>query len=164
MNICGVQQNAAVVCPKPRRVGVLNHHPALSLRWQLCHQVELCESNSRNEVLDFIFTKGVDGCEQDPTQTVMTSSSPPLFFSGSPPIRVSNPLTKDSIFRDELLAVAQISPTPREIKPSSPMNNGGGGCVRTTSFVNKPVVRVVGFDCLDRDRRSSSNRGVLFFA
>ncbi|KAH0916470.1 uncharacterized protein LOC103836106 [Brassica rapa] len=159
MNCCGVQQNAfevmrrsrdAVVCPKPRRAGVLNHHHlARSLRWQVSHQMELCESNSRSDILDFILAKG-GGCEQDPT--------PELFFTGSPPSRVSNPLTKDSLFQDELLAVAPPPPsTPRATKPpppSSPRN--GGGCVRaTTNFGNNPAVRVVGFNCLDMDRRNS---------
>ncbi|CAH8389025.1 unnamed protein product [Eruca vesicaria subsp. sativa] len=164
MNSCGVQQNAfevmrsrdAVVCPKPRRVGVHNHHHlARSLRWQVSHQMELCESNSRSDILDFILAKG-GGCEQDPTRTV--TSSPELFFTGSPPSRVSNPLTKDLLFREELLVVAPPPPlTPRATKPpppSSPRN--GGGCVRvTTNFGNNPAVRVVGFNCLDMDRRSS---------
>ncbi|KAF8104574.1 hypothetical protein N665_0171s0077 [Sinapis alba] len=158
MNSYGLQQNSemrrdAVVCPKPRRVGVLNnHHLSRSLR---CHQMDLCESNSRSEILDFILANG-SGCEQDPK---MTSSSP-LFFTGSPPSRVSNPLTKDSLFREELLVVAPPPPpsTPRAIKPpppSSPRN--GGGCFRvSTNFGKNPQVRVVGFNCLDRDRRSSS--------
>ncbi|KAG2297819.1 hypothetical protein Bca4012_009007 [Brassica carinata] len=159
MNNCGLQQNSemrrdTVVCPKPRRVGVLNnHHLARSLRWQVSHQMDLCESNSHSEILDFILANG-SGCEQDLKMT----SSPPLFFTGSPPSRVSNPLTKDSLFRDELHVVAPPPSTPRAAKPpplSSP-RNGGGGCVRvSTNFGNNPTVRVVGFNCLDRDRRSS---------
>ncbi|ESQ35479.1 hypothetical protein EUTSA_v10008925mg [Eutrema salsugineum] len=165
MNSCGVQQNAemkrssvvsdrrdTVLCPKPRRVGVHSHHLARSLRWQVSHQMEFCESNSGSEILDFILAKGGGECEQDPTRKV--TSSPPLFFTGSPPSRVSNPLTKDSLFRDELLVVATPPSAPRATKPpppSSPRN--GGGCVRAAR--NNPPVRVVGFNCLDRDRRSS---------
>ncbi|KAL0694380.1 hypothetical protein Bca4012_061560 [Brassica carinata] len=158
MNSCGVLQNAfeetrrnsAVVCPQPRRVDVLNHqHLARSLRRQVSHEMEICESNSRRkEMLDFILVKGGGGCEQqDP------------FFTGSPPSRVSNPLTKDSLFRDELFLVAPPPPSaPRATKPPPPSSprSGGGGCVRAvTNFGNKPPVRVVGFNCLDRDRRSS---------
>ncbi|CAH2037940.1 unnamed protein product [Thlaspi arvense] len=168
MNSCGIQQSSemkrnslvsdrrdAVVCPKPRRVGVINHL-ARSLRWQVSHQMELCDSNSGSEILDLILAKG-GGCELDPTRTM--TSSPPLFFTGSPPSRVSNPLTKDSLFRDELLVVATPPSTPRATKPpppSSPRNGAGGGCVRTaTNFGNNPPVRVVGFNCIDRNRRSS---------
>ncbi|AEE29010.1 hypothetical protein AtNW77_Chr1g0014651 [Arabidopsis thaliana] len=175
MNSCGIQQNAfeemrrnaavsdrrdAVICPKPRRVGALNHHSSRSLRWQLNHQMELCESNSGSEILDFILTKGGGGGgEQDQTRTVMT---PPLFFTGSPPSRVSNPLTKDSLFREELLMVASPSPsTPRATKPQPPSSPRNGSCVMAaTSFGNNPVVRVVGFDC---DRRSS-NRSISTLA
>ncbi|KAG7591527.1 hypothetical protein ISN45_Aa01g005520 [Arabidopsis thaliana x Arabidopsis arenosa] len=174
MNSCGIQQNAfeemkrnavvsdrrdAVICPKPRRLGALNHHSSRSLRWQLNHQMESCESNSRSEILDFILTKGGGG-EQDETRRVMT---PPLFFTGSPPSRVSNPLTKDSLFREELLVMAPPTPsTPRATKPQPPSSPRNGSCVMAaTSFGNNPVVRVVGFDC---DRRSSSNRSISTLA
>ncbi|CAN7020171.1 hypothetical protein BRARA_F00794 [Brassica rapa] len=157
MNTSGVQQNAfeetrrnsALLCPQPRRLDVLSHHQHLarSLRRQVSHQMELSESNSRREMLDLILAKGGGGCEQqDP------------FFTGSPPSRVSNPLTKDSLFRDELFVVAPPPYTPRATKPPPPPSprSGGGGCVRVvTNFGNKPPVRVVGFNCLDRDRRSS---------
>jgi len=122
--------------------------------------MELCESNSGSEILDFILTKGGGGGgEQDQTRTVMT---PPLFFTGSPPSRVSNPLTKDSLFREELLMVASPSPsTPRATKPQPPSSPRNGSCVMAaTSFGNNPVVRVVGFDC---DRRSS-NRSISTLA
>ncbi|CAH8372236.1 unnamed protein product [Eruca vesicaria subsp. sativa] len=157
MNNSGVQQNSfeetrrnsSVVCPQPRRVDVLDHHHfAQSLRWQVSHEMEICESNlRRKEMLDFILTKG-GGCEQEDP-----------FFTGSPPSRVSNPLTKDSLFKEELFVVAPPPlTTPRATKPPPPSSprSGGGGCVRAvTNFGNKPPVRVVGFSCLDRDRRSS---------
>ncbi|CAF2050978.1 unnamed protein product, partial [Brassica rapa] len=153
MNSCGLQQNSemrrdTVVCPKPCRVGVLNnHHLARSLRWQVSQQMDLCESNSRGKILDFVLANG-NGYEQDPKMT----SSPPLFFTGSPPTRVSNPLTKDLLFRDELLVVAPPPSTPRATKPPPPSSP----TVRvSTNFGNNPTVRVVGFNCLDRDRRSS---------
>ncbi|XP_010476337.1 PREDICTED: uncharacterized protein LOC104755623 [Camelina sativa] len=168
MNSCGVQQemrrNAvvssdrrdAVICPKPRRVGVLSSR---SLRWQLNHQMELCESNSRSEILDFILSKGSGGGGEQ--------EACPLFFTGSPPSRVSNPLTKDSLFREELLVVTPPTPsTPRggANKPQPPSSPRNGSCVRAaaaTSFGIDPVVRVVGFDC---DRRSSNHRSVSTLA
>lgn len=144
-------RNSDVVCPQPRRVDVPNHHQHLarSLRWQVSHQMELSESNSRREMLDFILAKSGGSCEQDP------------FFTGSPPSRVSNPLTKDSLFRDELYVVAHPLPppfAPRVTKPPPPSSprSGGGGCVRAVAnFRNKAPVRVVGFNCVDRERRSS---------
>ncbi|KAF8090714.1 hypothetical protein N665_0469s0048 [Sinapis alba] len=157
-NSYGVQQieetrrNSSVVCPQPRRVDLLNHqHLARSLRRQVSHEMEISESNSRRkEMLDFILAKGGGGgCEED------------AFFTGSPPSRVSNPLTKDSLFRDEFFVVApppHPPSTPRATKPPPPSSprSGGGGCVRAvTNFGNNPPVRVVGFNCLDRDRRSS---------
>ncbi|VVA91206.1 unnamed protein product [Arabis nemorensis] len=151
-----VSDRSVLVCPKPRRVAALNHHSSRSLRWPVSHQMELSDSNSRSEILDFILAKGGGGCEQDPARSV--TSSPPLFFSGSPPSRVSNPLTKDSLFREELLVVAPPLPsTPRATKPQPPPSpRNGGGCVRATAnYGNNPAVRVVGFNCLDRDRRSS---------
>ncbi|KAL1216310.1 hypothetical protein V5N11_030549 [Cardamine amara subsp. amara] len=171
MNSCGVQQNSfeemrrnsavsdrrnAVICPKPRRVGVLNHLSSRPLRWQLSNQLESCESNSGSEILDLILAKSGGG-EEDPTRTVMT---PPLFFTGSPPSRVSNPLTKDSLFREGLLAVANPPLTPRATKPqppNSPRNGGGGG---GSGGGCSPAVRVVGFDC----ERRSNNRSISTLA
>ncbi|KAF9677350.1 hypothetical protein SADUNF_Sadunf08G0098600 [Salix dunnii] len=83
------------------------------------------------------------------------SSSPPPFFCGSPPSRVANPLIQDARFGDEKFTpyspVTPI-PTPMDLSSSSPRK---GGLVRA-SFGNKPVVRIEGFDCLDRDRRNCS--------
>ncbi|EEF30750.1 uncharacterized protein LOC8285779 [Ricinus communis] len=153
-----------VVCPKPRRFGLfnasVNDHPVRSLRWHLSHQTEICESKAGNDLLDIILTKG--GCygveQQSCTQV---ASSPPPFFCGSPPSRVANPLIQDARFgEEELSPISPLMPMP--IQPpsssssSSPTSSGRkGGCVRA-NFGNKPAVRVEGFDCLDRDRRSCS--------
>ncbi|XP_019059543.1 PREDICTED: uncharacterized protein LOC104825699 isoform X2 [Tarenaya hassleriana] len=137
-----------VACPKPRRVGVLNsfndHRPVRSLRSQLSHRSELCGSDPDSDLLDIILLKG---CPEE-------IASPPRFFTGSPPCRVANPLTQDSRFGDGLFfAPSPPLPLPSALPPSSPSSGRTGSCVRA-NFGNNPGVRIVGFDCLDRDRRS----------
>ncbi|KAG8639109.1 uncharacterized protein LOC110600264 [Manihot esculenta] len=150
----------SVVCPKPRRLGLLNvtanDHPVRSLRWQISHQAELCDSKAGTDLLEIILTKGGCGVEQSYTQV---ASSPP-FFCGSPPSRVANPLIQDARFGDEKFS--PISPLmPMPILPPSGLSSSPtsstrkGGCVRS-NFGNKPAVRVEGFDCLDRDSRNCS--------
>lgn len=145
-----------VVCPKPRRLGFLNHgvsDPIRPLRWHISHQSELLsESKAGTDLLDIILPKGGCGAEQASAQV---ASSPP-FFCGSPPSRVSNPLIQDARFGDEKFT--PVSPRSIPIPPSglpslSPSSSSRkGGCVRA-SFGNNPAVRIEGFDCLDRDNR-----------
>ncbi|XP_010554230.1 PREDICTED: uncharacterized protein LOC104824029 [Tarenaya hassleriana] len=179
MNSCGIQRNAfaagdevrgssitvavydrweTVVCPKPRRIGVLNSvnahpQPVQSLRSQLSNKDELSDSNPASDLMDIILRKvGGAPAEQDCPDTIASS---PLFFPGSPPGRVPNPLTQDSRFRDGVL----VAPSPplslhTALPPSSPPSGRTGSCIRS-NFGNNPKVRVVGFDRLDRrDRRS----------
>ncbi|CAI0552370.1 unnamed protein product [Linum tenue] len=161
------ERREAVVCPKPRRLGLLadtaNDHPLRSLRWQLSHQAEICDSKAGNDLLDIILSKGDGnvGREQPYPQHVATS---PPFFSGSPPRRVANPLIQDARFggeeEEELSLSGPFTPPPRVPPPSggisSPSPRKGGGCVVRSNFGNKPAVRVEGFDCLDRDSRNCS--------
>ncbi|KAI4357815.1 hypothetical protein L6164_001739 [Bauhinia variegata] len=171
MNHCVIQpQNVAVspreemsrdpvVCPKPRRLGLLNvavnDHPIRSFRWHISCHAELCDSKSAADPLDIILNKGGCGIEQSCTQV---ASSPP-FFCGSPPSRVANPLIQDARFGDENFS--PVSPTSRVPPPSmgpssSPSSSARKvGCVRA-NFGNNPAVRIEGFDCLDRDRRNCS--------
>ncbi|KAL5553168.1 hypothetical protein UlMin_040569 [Ulmus minor] len=176
MNQCGIQQNAfsiveemrnssmerrdPVVCPKPRRLGLLNatvhDHPIRSFRWHLNAQSELCDSKAGSDLLDAILTKGCYGVEP-PSICPPVASSPP-FFSGSPPSRVANPLIQDARFGDEKLTpFSSPLPVPPPSGTSSPSSSSArkGGCVRA-NFGNKPAVRIEGFDCLDRDRRNCS--------
>ncbi|KAE8692780.1 hypothetical protein F3Y22_tig00110831pilonHSYRG00756 [Hibiscus syriacus] len=138
-----------MVCPKPRRLGLLNtsfnDHPIRSLRWQISHQTELCDSKAGSGILDMILTKG--GCRVEEVE------SPPPFFCGSPPSRVANPLIQDARFGDEV--IAPPSPTSGFPSSSPPSSSRKGGCVRA-NFGNKPAVRVEGFDCLNKDRRNCS--------
>ncbi|XP_010263832.1 PREDICTED: uncharacterized protein LOC104601984 isoform X2 [Nelumbo nucifera] len=173
MNHCGFQQNAfaacderrssfsiserkdLVVCPKPRRLGLLNHainDSIRPLRWHFS-QPDFCESKAGTELLDIILTKGSYGVEQSAAQA---ASSPP-FFCGSPPTRATNPLIQDARFGEEkLTSLAPVPiPTPSGLSSSPSSSARKGGCVRAT-FGNNPAVRIEGFDCLDRDRRSCS--------
>ncbi|KAE8716498.1 hypothetical protein F3Y22_tig00110114pilonHSYRG00135 [Hibiscus syriacus] len=146
VSVMVVDRKETMVCPKPRRLGLLNtpfnDYRVRSPRWQLCHQAEVCDSKGGSDVLDMILMKDGSGVEQTCTDI---GSSPP-FFCGSPPSRVSNPLIQDARFGDE----KAMTPLP----PSSPSSNSRkGSCVRA-NFGNKPAVRVEGFDCLDRDGRN----------
>ncbi|CAN4121848.1 unnamed protein product [Withania somnifera] len=171
MNHCAIQQGTfsacedmwssisdrkdAVVCPKPRRLGVLNaNDPMRPRRWYVSHQQELCDSRAGADLLDIILAKGGGGADQ--SSAAQVASSPP-FFCGSPPSRVSNPLIQDARFGDE--KVTPISPRaipiPSGLTSSPSASTRKGGCVRA-NFGNNPAVRVEGFDCLDRDRRNCS--------
>lgn len=145
-----------VVCPKPRRLSIINtsiNESIRPLRWQMSNQSELCDSKAGNELLDIILSKGVYTVEQ----TCMQVASSPPFFCGSPPSRVSNPIIQDAQFGDE--KVTPISPRsipiPSGMSSSPSSSSRRGTCVRA-NFGNKPAVRVEGFDCLDRDRRNCS--------
>ncbi|KAK8569146.1 hypothetical protein V6N13_107004 [Hibiscus sabdariffa] len=157
MDHCNLLQNAAVspydhqrcipvVCPKPRRIGVLANNPNRTLRLHLSYQAEISDMNASSELLDIIMKKDI-GIEQSADQV---SSSPP-FFCGSPPSRVSNPLVQDALFGDESLGALQI------LSPLSPpcLSSYNGGCGRGKFVYKPPTVRVEGFDCLNRDRRNS---------
>ncbi|KAH9617624.1 hypothetical protein KSS87_001609 [Heliosperma pusillum] len=179
-NYCGIQRNgvvssassrntsmndcrSSVVCPKPRRVGLLNSSvtdPSRPLRWHLGHQAEVSDARAGSELLDIMLSKG-QGSEKASTQV---ASSPP-FFSGSPPSRVSNPIIQDARFKVDKQLIPPFSPLPSPFPPtpgsaSSPNSSvRKGGCVRP-NFGNYPAVRVEGFDCLDRDRRNCSIPGL----
>ncbi|KAJ8424735.1 hypothetical protein Cgig2_010035 [Carnegiea gigantea] len=154
------ERRESVVCPKPRRVGLLNtsfNDPSRSLRWQLGHQAEL-DSRGGSELLDIILSKGGHDVDRPSSQI----ASPPPFFCGSPPSRVANPLVQDARFREEKQLIPPFSPVPpAPVAPasgsaSSPNSSSRkGGRVRA-NFGSNAAVRIEGFDCLDRDRRNCS--------
>ncbi|KAJ0249799.1 Uncharacterized protein HA466_0152420 [Hirschfeldia incana] len=139
--------SSSLVCPKPRRVGILSNN-IIRPSFRLLHSssqsgaaADVCDSKAGADLLDIIRRK-------EETLSSVVASSPP-FFLGSPPRRVSNPLAQDARFGDNKLS--PISP----LIPSPPRVRGGGyGLVK---FGIKPAaVRVEGFDCLIRDCQTSS--------
>lgn len=137
-----------VICPKPRRVGVLSNMPIRPLRWHLNQQAEGADSKAGAELLDFIFKEshGDEFANQ-------VASSPP-YFCGSPPVRAANPLIQDARFGDEKPPIPAISSPSGLSSPSSASRKGG--CVRMSFGLKPAAVRVEGFDCLNRDRQNSS--------
>ncbi|CAI0547634.1 unnamed protein product [Linum tenue] len=143
-----------VVCPKPRRVGILANNPVRPLRWQLCHQADGSDISAGSELLDIILKKSEQedyGAEKSAAQV---ASSPP-YFCGSPPARAANPLIRDAQFRDDKVFQNQPSPSSM-LSPSAASARKGGGCVRMNFGFKPAAVRVEGFDCLNRDRQNSS--------
>ncbi|KVI04483.1 uncharacterized protein LOC112525103 [Cynara cardunculus var. scolymus] len=145
----GGEMMNGVVCPKPRRLCLLNPSikesviAASSPRCQHhypIHQTEMCESKARTELLDMILTKECYGVEKSNN---LIPSSPP-FFCGSPPSRASNPVVQDAQFGNEnpspLSPACETSPSP------SPRKNGGS-CARGKFGQKHPAVRVEGFNC-----------------
>ncbi|XP_027358281.1 uncharacterized protein LOC113867275 [Abrus precatorius] len=164
MNQCGYQQKKAltsceemrmdsVVCPKPRRLGLLNHSSINDhlrpLKLPIInYQSEIEDSGVEAELLDIILPKGSCYPERSGGQV---ASSPP-FFCGSPPSRASNPVIQDEQFGVGNLngGFGQFS-----LAPSSP-SSSARGCVRVKFGHTPAAVRVEGFDCLHRDRRNCS--------
>ncbi|KAL0709578.1 hypothetical protein Bca4012_016556 [Brassica carinata] len=171
MNHCNFQQNAfmsreemmgfdrkdLVVCPKPRRVGLLANNLIRPLRLHMSQAAtDLCDSKAGAELLDIIRRK------EDNNGTIgqLLSSSPP-YFPGSPPARAVNPLAQDARFRDEKLSPVSpdspfLQPNSATGFPSPSSSSTPRGCVRMKFGLKPPAVRVEGFDCLNRDRQSSS--------
>lgn len=143
-------QREPVICPKPRRVGVLSNMPMRHLRWHFNQQAEGSESKAGAELLDIMFKKESNG-EEFANQV---ASSPP-YFCGSPPVRAANPLVQDARFGDEKhTPITAISSPSGLASPSSASRKGG--CVRVNFGLKPAAVRVEGFDCLNRDRQNSS--------
>ncbi|KAL1205835.1 hypothetical protein V5N11_017923 [Cardamine amara subsp. amara] len=178
MNHCNLQQNAfmsreemmgfdpkdLVVCPKPRRVGLLANNVIRPLRLHMSQAAaDLCDSKAGAELLDIIRRKEDNGTIGQILSSSSVSSSPP-YFPGSPPSRAANPLAKDARFRDEKFNT--ISPNSPFLQPNSatgfptpspsPSSSSSRGCVRMKFGLKPPAVRVEGFDCLNRDRQNSS--------
>ncbi|XP_059670580.1 uncharacterized protein LOC132316088 [Cornus florida] len=140
-----------VVYPKPRRLGLVINNPVRPLRCQIS-QAEVFDSKAGAELLDLILKKEGFGSEQSATQL---ASSPP-FFTGSPPSRVANPLIQDARFGDEkLTSLSALSITSPSSLSSSSSSACKGGCARMKVGHKPAAVRVEGFECLNRDRRSS---------
>lgn len=167
MNRCGYQQKSAVggyegmrrvvepvVCPKPRRFGMLNQSMddiVRPLRRHINLHAEAGDSAAGTELLDIILTKGGYGGERF---AASVASSPP-FFCGSPPCRVSNPVIQDAQFgTEQFMPSSPAPPSPSSL--SARKAGGGAGAVRMKIGHKPAAVRIEGFDCLGRDRRNCS--------
>ncbi|KAF2313778.1 hypothetical protein GH714_013353 [Hevea brasiliensis] len=139
-----------VVCPKPRRVGILANNPSRPLRWHMSHQAEMCDSKAGAELLDIILMKFNHVLDGHPFEFLATA-----FFCGSPPTRAANPVIQDARFGDEKLTPVSPLLIPSPASLSSPTSRKGG-CVRMKFGLKPAAVRVEGFDCLNRDRQNSS--------
>ncbi|KAE8654961.1 hypothetical protein F3Y22_tig00117034pilonHSYRG00326 [Hibiscus syriacus] len=159
MDHCNLLQNAVVsaydhhravpvIFPKPRRIGVLANNPSRPVRLHLSHHSEMSDMSAGADLLDIILKKEDFGIEPYADQV----ASPPPFFGGSPPSRVSNPLVHDAEFGVESFTALQIS------SPLSPSSSSlhKGGCTRMKFGYKLATVRVEGFDCLNRNRQNSS--------
>lgn len=149
----GLMTNSnGVVCPKPRRI--IHTNDPISFRpSRLFHannqQLEAGESTAGTELLDIILAKGEEYGAEKPYFQVAFSSSPP-FFSGSPPLRASNPVIQDEQFGNSKLSPLSPSFSVMD-SPSSRSNGGGGGgvggCVRVKFGHSPAPVRIEGFNC-----------------
>jgi len=155
----GFDRKNLVVCPKPRRVGLLANTVIRPLRLHMSQAAaDLCDSKAGAELLDIIRRK-----EDNGTIGQLLSSSPP-YFPGSPPSRAANPLAQDAHFRDEKLN--PVSPNSPFLQPNSATgfpspspsssSSSARGCARMKFGIKTPAVRVEGFDCLNRDRQNAS--------
>ncbi|KAG2385203.1 hypothetical protein LR48_Vigan10g021500 [Vigna angularis] len=156
MNQCGYQQKKtlttceemrmeSVVCPKPRRLGLMNHstfdnHIRPFRPPFINYQSEIEDSGVGAELMDIILPKRSGG---------QLASSPP-FYCGSPPSRASNPVIQDEQFGNGIENFGPFSLAP--LSPSS----SARGCVRMKFGHTPAAVRIEGFDCLSRDRRNCS--------
>ncbi|KAL1211401.1 hypothetical protein V5N11_023419 [Cardamine amara subsp. amara] len=152
MNHCNLQQNVfmsrddSVVCPKPRRVGILANNVIRPHRLHYSQSggaEDVCDSKAGEDLLDIIRRK---------EESISFVSSPP-FFLGSPPSRTANPLAQDALFGDEKFNLVSPSLSPLF---SSASRVKGGGCGRLKFGPKPATVRVEGFDCLNRDCQNSS--------
>ncbi|KAF7819874.1 uncharacterized protein G2W53_025329 [Senna tora] len=152
MNRCWNQQNAftsceelrkqSVVCPKPRRLGLLNvstiNDHIRPVKRPVFKDMEDSDGAVGAELLDIILPK-----ESYPERSGIQVGCSPPFFCGSPPSRASNP-----VIQDEQFGNGNFNPFIHT--PSSPSSSSARGCVRPAA------VRIEGFDCLSRDRRNCS--------
>ena len=157
MRSCEEMKMESVVCPKPRRFGLLNHSSINNNHIRpfkpqiINYQSEIEDSGVREELLDIILPKGSCYSERFGDQL---ASSPPPFLCGSPPSRTSNPVIQDKQFGNSN-GNGHGNFNPFSMAPSSP-SSSARNCVPMKFGHTKAAVRIEGFDCLNRDRRNRS--------
>ncbi|KAJ8773067.1 hypothetical protein K2173_028244 [Erythroxylum novogranatense] len=151
-----VLMEESVVCPKPRRLSVLNsslNDHNRSRRLSLNYQSVMGDSRAGSELLDMILNKGDYSVERSSTQVAL---SPP-FYCGSPPSRATNPVTQDTQFGNEKVTTTTFAAAPSLPSFSASKGSpGDGSCVRMNFGHTQAAVRIEGFDCLSRDQRNRS--------
>ncbi|KAI9074300.1 hypothetical protein K1719_043723 [Acacia pycnantha] len=161
MNHCSYQMNSLtsceerrmeepVVCPKPRRLSLLNisiddHIRPLKRPINHNQSSEIEDLGVGEDLMNIIFSKeGYTGRFESQI------ASPPPFFCGSPPSRASNPVIQDEQFGNETSNLSYFA-------PASPSSSSARGCARMKFGLKPAAVKIEGFDCLNRDR---SNRSI----
>ncbi|CAJ1936896.1 unnamed protein product [Sphenostylis stenocarpa] len=143
---CEEMRMETVICPKPRRLGLINHSSIIThirpLRHPISCQSEVEDSGVGAELLDIILPK--ESCYLGRSGGQVEASSPP-FFCGSPPSRASNP-----VIQDEQFGNGSFSPYTEASSTSA------RGCAPMKFGHSPAAVRIEGFDCLNRDRSSCS--------
>ncbi|XP_074589236.1 uncharacterized protein LOC141845091 [Curcuma longa] len=130
------ERRPPVFFPKPRRLSQF-----ATARCHSSYQIDFSDSKAGADLLDIFLRKG-----EDQTQV---ASSPP-FFCGSPPSRAANPVIHDARFGEDR------PPPPALTQPNPPMSPKQGRGHAKFGLV-PAAVRVEGFDCLNRRRRSCSS-------
>ncbi|XP_074559553.1 uncharacterized protein LOC141815507 [Curcuma longa] len=140
------ERKPPVLCPQPRRVSPFASFgdSVRPLRRHTSYQLDFSDSKAGADLLDIFLSKGG---EQN-----QVSCSPP-FFCGSPPSRAANPVVHDARFGEDRppapFAPSQLTQTGPPVSPKQ-------GCAHAKFGLVPAAVRVEGFDCLNRGRRSCS--------
>ncbi|KAG6528069.1 uncharacterized protein LOC122041340 [Zingiber officinale] len=144
------ERRPPVFCPKPRRLSQFATavaDPLRTLRRHSNYQIDFSDSKAGADLLDIFLRKGED-------QTQVTSSPP--FFCGSPPSRAANPVIHDARFGEDRPPPPALFPPSPLTQPNPPMSPKQGRVHAKFGLV-PAAVRVEGFDCLNRRRRSHSS-------
>ncbi|CAL9122003.1 unnamed protein product [Musa acuminata var. zebrina] len=151
-----------VFCPKPRRLSPLAAvaEPVLPFRrggppWHISRKGEVFRRPPYLLVRVFFGSRrsNPNGFRFQGGEQNQVSSSPP-FFCGSPPSRAANPVVHDARFGDDRPPAAF---TPVPLIQSGPPLSPKQGCAHAKFGLMPAAVRIEGFDCLNRDRRSCSS-------
>ncbi|BAT72785.1 hypothetical protein VIGAN_01022200 [Vigna angularis var. angularis] len=151
---CEEMRMESVICPKPRRLGLMNHSSINThirpFRHPISYQSEVEDSGVGAELLDIILPR--ESCYLARSGGQVVASSPP-FFCGSPPSRASNP-----VIQDEQFGNGNFSPFGNgSFSPFTETSSSSArGCVPMKFGQTQAAVRIEGFDCLNRDRSSCS--------
>eukprot|EP00252_Welwitschia_mirabilis_P022209 TRINITY_DN5956_c0_g1_i1.p1 TRINITY_DN5956_c0_g1~~TRINITY_DN5956_c0_g1_i1.p1 ORF type:complete len:149 (+),score=20.64 TRINITY_DN5956_c0_g1_i1:416-862(+) len=132
-----LREKSEVICPKPRRLGLLLNKSPDTANPIPCQERLVHEHDGQYaglEIVDIVFGK-------NETNTLEEGSSSP-YFCGSPPSRADNPLVHDAQFIHQ-----KVPSSPTCISKPKPCSRPSYGSI--------PAIRVEGFDCLDRDTRQS---------